>query len=82
MENSKLIGLSPIFLSIMLASNTAPKSRKFSLLFGFSWKTRKKTFILFVYHFIETIINVKNPSPEQRLMGIVVFSSTSYFYYK
>lgn len=36
-ENSKLIGLSPIFLSIMVASNNAPNSRKLSLSSALSW---------------------------------------------
>lgn len=37
-ENSKLIGLSPIFLSIMVASNSAPNSRKLSFISAFSCK--------------------------------------------
>lgn len=36
-ENSKEMGLSPIFLSIMVASNSAPKSRNSSILSGFTW---------------------------------------------
>lgn len=36
-ENSKLIGLSPIFLSIIVASNNAPNSRKLSMLSVSSW---------------------------------------------
>lgn len=39
-ENSKLIGLSPIFLSIMVASNSAANSRKLSVLSVFSYKKR------------------------------------------
>lgn len=35
-ENSKLIGLSPIFLSIMVASNSAPNSRKLSFISAFT----------------------------------------------
>lgn len=37
-ENSKLIGLSPIFLSIMVASNSAPNSRKLPFISAFSCK--------------------------------------------
>lgn len=37
-ENSKLIGLSPIFLSIMVASNSTPNSRKLSFISAFSCK--------------------------------------------
>lgn len=37
-ENSKLIGLSPIFLSIMVASNSAPNSRKLSFMSAFGCK--------------------------------------------
>lgn len=43
-ENSKLIGLSPIFLSIMVASNSAANSRKLSVLSVFSYKKRLKNF--------------------------------------
>lgn len=40
-ENSKLIGLSPIFLSIMVASNNAPNSRKLSMLSVSSWTQKR-----------------------------------------
>lgn len=39
-ENSKLIGLSPIFLSIMVASNSAANSRKLSVRSVFNYKKR------------------------------------------
>lgn len=41
-ETSKLIGLSPIFLSIMVASKKAPKSKKSSYFSGIIYREEKK----------------------------------------
>lgn len=59
-ENSKLMGLSPIFLSIMVASNNVPNSRNLSLS-ALSW-TQIEKLLLSAYrhiwqHFTATLIS-------------------------